>query len=337
MTSPLPWHRTEIECARVGINMRNVVRTLFIAMTVLGFTSGAEAQVAAAYVVADQTTGYVLESYKGEEKRQIASLTKIATGKVVLDWASKTSTDLAEQVVVPLPAIEEAGAVNPMGLQPNDLLSYRDLLYAALMQSDNTAATTLAYYVGAALRPAGGERLRELGAVEVFVSQMNALARTLGMERTLFVNPHGLEPRKGLQPYSTALDMVKLTAYAMKDPAFRFYVSQKERKVSFNRGGQVFQYLLRNTNELVGTEGIDGVKTGRTAKAGECIIISSQREPEITQQGGTTLVTPRRLNVVILGATDRIAAANQLLSRGWTLYDQWAAAGRPMGNQAVER
>jgi serine-type D-Ala-D-Ala carboxypeptidase (penicillin-binding protein 5/6) len=317
--------------------MRNVVRSLFIAMTVLGFTSGAEAQLVAAYVVADQTTGYVLEAYKGEVKRQIASLTKIATGKVVLDWASKTNTDLAEQVVVPPQAIEEAGAVNPMGLLPNDLMSYRDLLYAALMQSDNTAATTLAYYVGAALRPAGGERMRELGAVEVFVSQMNALARTLGMERTLFVNPHGLEPLKGLQPYSTALDMVKLTAYAMKDPAFRFYVSQKERKVSFNRGGQVFQYLLRNTNELVGTEGIDGVKTGRTAKAGECIIISSQREPEITQQGGTTLVTPRRLNVVILGATDRIAAANQLLSRGWTLYDHWAAAGRPMGNQAVER
>ena len=123
----------------------------------------------------------------------------------------------------------------------------------------------------------------------------------------------------------------------MKDPAFRFYVSQKERKVSFNRGGQVFQYLLRNTNELVGTEGIDGVKTGRTSKAGECIIISSQRDPEVTQQGGTTLVTPRRLNIVVLGASDRIAAAHQLLSRGWSLYDQWAAAGRPMGNQAVQR
>jgi D-alanyl-D-alanine carboxypeptidase (penicillin-binding protein 5/6) len=127
---------------------------------------------------------------------------------------------------------------------------------------------------------------------------------------------------------------LKLTAYAMKDAAFRFYVSQKERKVSFNRGGQVLQYLLRNTNELVGTQGIDGVKTGRTAKAGECIIISAQRDPEIVQQGGTTLVTPRRLNVVILAATDRIAVANQLLARGWTLYDQWATAGRPMGNQA---
>src|SRR6202162_2161396 len=313
------------------------VGCLFVVVTVLGFGSGAEAQTAAAYAVADQTTACLLEAYKAEGKRPIASLTKIATGKVVLDWASKTNTDLAEQVVVPPEAIEEAGGGNPMGLLPNDLISYRDLIYAALMQSDNTAATTLAYYVGAALRPAGGETMRELGAVEVFVSQMNALARQLGMERTLFVNPHGLEPRKGLQPHSTAFDMVKLTAYAMKDAAFRFYVSQKERKVSFNRGGQVFQYLLRNTNELVGTEGIDGVKTGRTAKAGECIIISAQRDPQVTQQGGTTLVTPRRLEVVILGATDRIATANQLLSRGWALYDQWAAAGRPMGKQAVQR
>src|SRR6202035_1871759 len=113
--------------------------------------------------------------------------------------------------------------------------------------------------------------------------------------------------------------------------------SQNERYVSFNRGAKVFQYLLRNTNEQLGTGGIDGVKTGRTAKAGECIIISSQREPEVTQQGSTTLVTPRRLNVVVLGATDRIAAATQLLSRGWTLYDQWAAAGRPMVNQAVQQ
>ena len=313
------------------------MRTLLIGAVFLRFICSAEAQLAAAYVVADQTTGYIVDSYKAEGKRQVASLTKIATGKVVLDWAAKTGADLAQLVVVPEQAITESGGINPMGLQPNDLISYRDLIYAAMMQSDNIAAATLAYYVGAALRPAGGERMRALGAIEAFVSQMNALARELGMERTLFVNPHGLEPSKGLQPYSTALDMAKLTAYAMKDAAFRFYVSQKERKISFTRGGQVFQYLLRNTNDLVGTAGIDGVKTGRTAKAGECIIISSQRDPEVTQQGGTTLVTPRRLNVVVLGATDRIAAATQLLSRGWTLYDQWAAAGRPTVNQAVQQ
>jgi D-alanyl-D-alanine carboxypeptidase (penicillin-binding protein 5/6) len=96
----------------------------------------------------------------------------------------------------------------------------------------------------------------------------------------------GLKRRNGAKS-STGLLLKpggqKLTAYAMKDAAFRFYVSQKERKIAFNRSGQVHQYLLRNTNQLLGTQGVDGVKTGSTARAGECIIISSQHDPEITQ------------------------------------------------------
>ena len=121
----------------------------------------------------------------------------------------------------------------------------------------------------------------------------------------------------------------------MKDAGFRFYVSQKERKISFNRGGQSLEYLLRNTNVLLGTNRIDGVKTGRTSRAGDCIIISAQREPEVVKQGDSSLVTPRRVTVVVLGASDRFAAANSLLPRAWGFYDQWAAAGRPM--QRVSR
>ena len=308
--------------------MSNVLR-FFVVTTVFFNSSQVDAQIASAYVLADHTTGHVLDAYKANEKRPIASLTKIATAKVVLDWATKTGLDLAQQAVVPPQAITESGGINPMGLQPNDTISYRDLIYAAMMQSDNTAATTLAYHVGSALRLQSGSKLANLTPINAFVTQMNALAREIGMEKTLFVNPHGLEPRKGLQPYSTASAMARLAAYAMKDAAFRFYVSQRERKISYIRNGQTFQYLLRNTNELVGTNGIDGVKTGRTAKAGECIIISSQRDPEIAQQGDTTFVTPRRVTVVVLDATDRISAANQLLIRAWNLYDQWAAAGRP--------
>src|SRR6266481_267702 len=96
-----------IECARLRINMRNVVRTLLIGAVFLRFISSAVAQLATAYVVADQTTGYILDAYKAETKRQVASLTKIATGKVVLDWAAKTGTDLAQLVVVPQQAIME--------------------------------------------------------------------------------------------------------------------------------------------------------------------------------------------------------------------------------------
>jgi D-alanyl-D-alanine carboxypeptidase len=307
--------------------MSHVFRILFLAVILLELVCATEAQIAGAYIAIDHTTGYVLDSYKPRDKRPVADLTKIATAKVVLDWAEKTGADLAQQVVVPPQALTDIGGGNTIGLQQDDLISYRDLIYAMMMQSDNAAAETLAYYVGFALRSQGGSQ--GLSAEETFVSQMNALARQLGTERTLFINPHGLEPRKGLQPYSTASDMAKLAQYAMKDPGFRFYVSQKERKVTIVRAGRPWFYMLRNTNELVGTNGIDGVKTGRTAKAGDCIILSSQRDPEVKQEGATTLVTPRRIDLVVLAATDRTAAASELLNKAWSLYDQWAAAGRP--------
>jgi serine-type D-Ala-D-Ala carboxypeptidase (penicillin-binding protein 5/6) len=308
--------------------MAALVRTSILLVAAL-LPVGVKAQLAAAYVLADHTSGYILESYKGEQKRPIASLTKIATAKVVLDWAASTSTDLSQLISIPPEAIRPYGT-NPIGLQPDDQMSYRDLIYSAMMESDGTAAYALAYTVGASLRSRAAGSLGELGAIETFVTQMNALARQLGMERTLFVNPDGLEPEKGPQPYSTATDLVKLVAYAMNDAGFRFYVSQKERKVAFVRGGQNLGYLLRNTNELLGINGIDGVKTGTTARAGACIALSSQRDPEIRKEGETTYVTPRRVDIVILGAADRFSVAQQLLGRAWSLYDQWAAAGRPM-------
>jgi D-alanyl-D-alanine carboxypeptidase len=308
--------------------MLNSVRLSLLLGSAVFLTAVARSQTASAYILIDHTSGHVLESYKADEKRPIASLTKIATAKVVLDWAAKTGNDLAQFVVIP-PQAFNSGGINPMGLQPGDEVSYRDLIYAALLQSDNTAANALAYVVGASLRAYGGA-VQDLGPMETFVSQMNALARQLRMERTLFVNPHGLEPQKGLQPYSTAADVAKLAVYAVSDPGFRFYVSQRERKVAIHRGGQLLEYLLRNTNELLGNNGVDGVKTGTTAKAGQCIVLSSQHEPEIKQDGATTMVTPRRVDLVILGSADRVSAASQLLARAWGLYDQWAAAGRPL-------
>jgi D-alanyl-D-alanine carboxypeptidase (penicillin-binding protein 5/6) len=308
--------------------MAALVRISFLFVAAL-LPLGVKAQYAAAYVLADHTSGYVLESYKADQKRPIASLTKIATAKVVLDWAASTGTDLSQLISIPTQAIRAYGT-NPIGLQPDDQMSYRDLIYSAMMESDGTAAQALAYTVGGSLRSRAAGSLGELGSTEAFVTQMNALARQLGMEKTLFVNADGLEPEKGAQPYSTAADVTKLVAYAMNDAGFRFYVSQKERKVAFVRGGQLLQYLLRNTNELLGTNGVDGVKTGTTTRAGQCIALSSQKDPEIRKEGETTYVTPRRIDIVILGAADRFAAAEQLLGRAWGLYEQWSAAGRPM-------
>lgn len=273
---------------------------------------------ATAYTIIDNETGTVLESFNGHKKRQIASLTKIATAKIALDWAKSRNVDLSGWVVVP-PAAMRVGGVNPVGLYPGDAVSLRDLIYCALLQSDNIAAYTLAAHIGQTIRTS------DLNVVDSFVAQMNALARRLGMERTLFLNPTGMEPSEGKLPYSTSDDLARLTKYAMADKGFQFYVSQKERKITIVRNLQQMQYLLRNTNELLGVEGIDGVKTGRTANAGDCLIISASQAPASRQINGRFYVTPRRVSVVILGANDRFFAGRHLMGRAWQLERSWAA------------
>ena len=286
------------------------------------------AAAAQAYLIADAYTGYILDEQEPRKKLQVGSLTKIATASVVLDWAEHKSGDLNQAVTIPQQAFVGI-TENNIGFQPGDNITLRDLLYAALVQSDNIAAYTLAHHVGSrlgSLVPSEGSS--KFGPVDAFVAQMNALAKQLKMERTRFVNPHGIDYKVKPVPYSTAEDMARLTRYAMNKPSFRFYVSQKERQISFDRAGHRLNYMLRNTNELLGKMGIDGVKTGRSARAGECLILYANRESEVVRQGQQETVYQRHLMVVVLGSTNRFGEGTALLQRGWQLYDQWAAAGR---------
>ncbi len=283
---------------------------------------------AQAYIIVDAQTGYIFEEQEPRKKLQIGSLTKIATSSVVLDWAERKSGDLNQVVTIPQEAF--AGTLeNNIGFQPGDSITLRDLLYAALVQSDNIAAYTLAHHVGSQLGSLlPSDVSSKLTPVDTFVAQMNALAKQLKMERTRFVNPHGIDYKAKPLPFSTAEDMARLTRYAMNKASFRFYVSQRQRQISFDRAGHRFNYALRNTNELLGKNGIDGVKTGRSARAGDCLILTSNREPEVVTQGKAVTVYPRRLIVVLLGSTNRFGEGAGLVQRGWRLYDQWAATGR---------
>jgi serine-type D-Ala-D-Ala carboxypeptidase (penicillin-binding protein 5/6) len=298
---------------------------IFVAVCLASASVFRSALAAQAYLIADAQTGYILEEQKSRDKLQVGSLTKIATACVVLDWSEKRSGDLNATVAIP-PEAFQGIRENNIGFQPGDNISLRDLLYAALVQSDNIAAYTLAYHVGSHL--GGVESGARLTPVDIFVSQMNALARQLKMERTRFVNPHGIDWKVKPIPYSTAEDMARLTRYAMNKPSFRFYVSQKERQISFNRAGQQLNYVLRNTNELLGKMGIDGVKTGTSSRSGQCLILYANRESEVVRNGQMETVYPRHLMVVLLGSTDRFGEGAALLQRGWQVYDQWAATGR---------
>jgi D-alanyl-D-alanine carboxypeptidase len=277
------------------------------------------------YIIIDNQTGQILEAEKPKEKLQAASLTKIATCMVVLDWANLHKVDLSASVPLSTAAFTN-GASSTVGLQPGDSTSLRDLMYCALLASDNVAANALADHVGS--RIPNPESLDPIGN---FVAQMNALARSLFMKRTLFLNPSGMDnmPKGKALPYSTAEDLARLTRHAYNDAAFKFYVAQPSRVIHVLRNGLDNPIEIKNTNELLGRDDIDGVKTGRTRRAGDCLILSADRSPESHREGETVMVTPRRISVVLLGSADRFRDGLQLLRHGWALYDAWATEGRP--------
>ena len=283
-----------------------------------------------AYAIADHDSGQILEGDHQGTRLPIASLTKIATAMVAIDWAAKFNRNLASLATVPQDA-SKLTAFAPSLFSPGDRASLRSLLYAALIQSDNIAAYTLASELGKGFP---NESDSSAPPEYAFVAQMNALARQLGMNNTRFQNSHGIEAHEKYSLHSTAADLAKLSIYAMSNSEFRFYVSQPTREITFESASKgSSKSTLRNTNALLGINKIDGVKTGNTARAGGCVIVSASRPPEAWTVGDEHFSRVRRLHVVVLGSENRFDTARDLLARGWALFDQWTTAGRPDKNR----
>ena len=279
-----------------------------------------------AFIVVDFHSQKILSSHNAQMRRQVASLTKVVAAMVVLDWAELTRADLSELAIVP-PSGSLIGGPNKMNLRPGERISLRDALYCALAGSDNWAAETLADHVGRDLLVRGSVDNGRV-PVEEFIKQMNALAERQGAEDSLFTNAHGMDHKEKL-PYSCAADVARLAIYALGKSSFTFFCSQKERRVAVHGAAGVRHFKVKNTNKLLGQDGIDGIKTGLTRRAGPCLAISADRKAIVEElPDGRTRVTPRRLIVVVLGASDRFAAARSLLIGGWEKFDAWNSGGR---------
>ena len=224
---------------------------------------------ARAALLADARTGLILLEQNAHKRLPPASTTKIMTALIALEQG-----DLADVVTVPQMALATSQAT--MGLQPGEEVTLEDLLYGLLLVSANDAALTIAVHIG--------------GSVEGFVALMNERAAALGLTDTHFVNPHGLDDP---QHFTSAADLLTLTREALSNPDFARIVATPEATVAGRP--------LVNTNQLLETyEGADGVKTGTTDAAGECLVASATRE------AGQAIV-------VVLGSNDRYADAEALL------------------------
>ncbi|MDB6136524.1 MAG: peptidase D-alanyl-D-alanine carboxypeptidase 1 [Verrucomicrobiales bacterium] len=283
----------------------------------------------ASYVVADANDGKVILSFQADQRRSVASLTKIATVVVVLDYLRNSKGNPDEMLTVP-PSVLGLGVPSSLGLQPGDALSVRDAVYACMMGSDNWAAEALGTHFGGRLAQAG------MGAnpLQAFVNQMNGLRTRLQLTNTRFANPHGLD-LPNASGYSCASDIARLFCHAITIPGFTYYSSQRERRISYVRNGATQSAVVRNTNEIIGTNRIDAGKTGTTNLAGPCLAVTAPKPATVIKRpDGSTLVIPHRLVVVTLGAQDRFGATVRLLRDGWTGYDAWRGAGSPAQNQS---
>lgn len=313
------------------MNYFSIFKTLALLAT--QFPSLSVAQTSESVMVVEAYSGKILVAENASAKRPIASLTKIATAIVTVDWATATDTDLATTTITVPQTVSLVGGPNPMNLQPGDQITLRDALYSALLGSDNLAALTIADHVGREIltrRGASGD------SVAAFVGEMNQLGKALGMTQTRFANPHGLD-RPNAKGYSTAADVARLSIYAMRRNALNFIVRQKDRQISVTGLAGKRSYRVKNSNELVGESGILGVKTGTTNAAGPCLAICMDREPLVRQKpDGSKGATPRRLIVVVLNHPDRFNRARGLLREGWAIYDPWLESGAPLQNRERE-
>ncbi|MGE5703483.1 MAG: D-alanyl-D-alanine carboxypeptidase family protein [Clostridia bacterium] len=238
---------------------------------------------AEAAALIDVASGRVLYEKNGDKKMRIASLTKTLTAIVAIE-----SANLKDIVTVPKEAVGVEGS--SIYLKRGEKLTLEELLYGLMLRSGNDAATAIAIHVG--------------GSVEGFVMMMNEKASLLGMTHSNFMNPHGLDDSN--MHYSTANDMVRLSAYALKNPVFREIVSTKVKNISWE--GENWERRLQNKNKLLHLyKGADGVKTGYTKLAKRCLASSATRDG-------------RQLAVITLNAPDDWNDSMALLDWGFQTF-----------------
>jgi D-alanyl-D-alanine carboxypeptidase (penicillin-binding protein 5/6) len=238
-------------------------------------------------VLADLDTGRVLWGKEAEERRPIASITKIMTALLVLQRASPSDlVTVSPDAAAPAPT----AGVSELGLVPGERISVQDLLYALLLQSANDAAVALAEHVS--------------GSVDGFVAEMNAEAQRLHLRDTRFASPNGLDDTG----YSSARDLAVLTHAAFEHPLFATIVATKFHRIPAPSGPP---RMIQNRNVLLWLyPGAIGVKTGFTTSAGFCVVAAATRE-EV------------RLVAVVLGEPgEPFSDAASLLNYGFAAFER---------------
>ena len=237
--------------------MKKLFLTLILAIVgIFGCTAAASALTidAEACILIDAASGRIIYQSNAHEALPPASTTKVLTALLTL----KTVDDLSTTVTLPddFVNVGESG----INLQAGDSYTIEDMLYALMLRSANDAGQALAIAVS--------------GSEEAFGKYMNDYTKELGLTDSVWSNAHGLDDDDHL---ASAYDLAMITREAVRYPKFNEIITTESWTLPWL--DNAYDRVIYNHNQFLTTyEGADGVKTGYTEKAGNCLIASATRE-----------------------------------------------------------
>ena len=240
-------------------------------------------------VLMEKSTGKVLYSENENEKLYPASVTKIMTILLVCEAIESGKMKLSDIVSCSANAASKGGS--QIWLEPGETMTVEELLKATCVYSANDACTLLGECVA--------------GSEPVFNELMNKRAAELGMTNTHFDNCTGLDDTTDTH-LTTAYDVALMSRELLKHEFIKEYTTTWMDSL---RGGET---QLVNTNKLIRFyDGITGLKTGTTEKAGCCVSATAKRNN-------------MELIAVVMGSensNDRFNSAENLLDWGFANYE----------------
>ncbi len=254
------------------------------------------------YILKDVGTSEILMSRNTGKRVQPASLTKILTAIMAIE-----SGKLGEYVVIR----KEATVVEPTkaGLQAGERIRLVDLVKASMVRSSNDAAFSIAIYLG--------------GSVEGFARMMNRKARKIGMSNSNFTNPAGFDRDLYAGHYSTALDLLRLSEYAIGNEIFNRIAALDS--ISFFEQNTKKKYSLKTSNRLLGKYRYAvGIKTGYTRSAGRCLIARAKKDKK------------DMVLVMLKAGYKRWALAEQMFEKGFSMRQRDRISDYPVSRQEAK-
>ena len=254
---------------------------------------------AKSYLLLDYDTGTVITEKNPDEQLEPASLTKMMTAYIVSFQLKHGDLSPEDMVHVSRNAHKTKGSRT--FLEPESMVSVRDLMFGLVVQSGNDASVALAEHIG--------------GSEEGFVSMMNEMAKRLGMQNTHYENSTGLPAENHL---TTARDLAILSRAVIRDYPEHYKLYSVEE---FTYNG--IKQKNRNTL-LLRDQSVDGMKTGHTQSAGYCLVASAKR-------GDMRLIS------ILLGARNeelRSTESIKALNYGFRFYEtvKISEAGKKLGD-----